>query len=176
MRAFNSNPQLKADLLRQIKLHRKQDKIIKGTYGVWSPRGEFGGCAVGCTIHSYGLITGLILDTCNHSNYELFGIPADLAMVEVMIFENLPVKQCLLWPEQFISTINVGSNLSRVYGDYLMWLNSLTKPAMSKIIDLYDTNTPEKLTADYSKEEKAKIYKDAIGQRKKLIELLKDCK
>ena len=51
---------------------------------------------------------------------ELFGIPIDLAYLEDHIFESMPVDECALWPEQFLSAIPEGADLSKV-GHRLVW-------------------------------------------------------
>ena len=149
MLAFNNDLQLKTDLLKQIILHREQDRIVSGSYGNFSDE-NFKGCAVGCSLHSYGIIKGIKIDTAKHSNYELFGIPRVLARLEDSIFESLPEKQQQLWPKQFMSAINVGADLSTVWPQFAVWLlvdkkwgiikyakNEQHKKAIQKVAELY---------------------------------------
>ena len=91
MQAFNNEVQLKDDLLAEVIKHRKADAIIKGTYGnmksvesenTYGDEDEdviFKACAVGCSLHSYALIKGIVLDTGDHALYEEFGVPRLLA-------------------------------------------------------------------------------------------------
>lgn len=53
MKAYKGQPELKTDLLKEIKLHEKADDIAKGAY---SENGKF--CAVGCAIESLNKALG----------------------------------------------------------------------------------------------------------------------
>jgi hypothetical protein len=107
MLAYHSDPKLKAKYLSRVRRHRKADEIIHGVY--WE-NGK--GCAVGCTIHS-----------ANHYAYETeLGIPTVLARLEDGIFESLPNGESKLWPEQFLSAIAPGADLSLVWPRFAVWL------------------------------------------------------
>lgn len=111
MKAFLDDPQLKADLLEQIKWHREQDAIIQGTYGEGSGK-NWKGCAVGCSIHSLSKLKGREFDTSGHRIYETeLGIPEWLARLEDALFEGLPKEAAVKWPERFIQSISVGADL-----------------------------------------------------------------
>ena len=121
MLAFNDDAKLKDKLLKQVIWHREQDKIISGSYGNIGDD-NFRGCAVGCTLHSYAIINKIKIATNKHKSYELFGIPQLLARLEDGIFEGLPAKKQHFWPEQFISAIHVGADLSTVWPKFAVWL------------------------------------------------------
>ena len=100
LRAFPFGNKQKEDILKQLQEHYDADEIIKGQY--WE-NGK--GCAEGCTIHS-----------CDHQMYETqLGIHATLAHLEDVIFEGLPNKLAKNWPIDFVSSINVGADLSLVF-------------------------------------------------------------
>ena len=96
MRAFHGDPAIKAKYLDRVRMHAAADEIIKDKY--WE-NGK--GCAVGCTIHS-----------SVHEKYQdLLGIPVSLALLEDLIFENLPNAEAKLFPSQFLEAIPVGADL-----------------------------------------------------------------
>jgi len=107
MKAFHNNPLTKVKYINRLKDHYEADEIIKGTY--WE-KGK--GCAVGCTVHSW-----------NHLSYETeLGIPQVLARLEDEIFEGLPNKLAKEFPLQFLSAINVGADLAKVWNYFAIWL------------------------------------------------------
>lgn len=107
MKTFHNDISVKEKYLSRVQSHRLADEIVKGTY--W----EAGkGCAVGCTIHSG-----------NHSAYESeLGIPEWLAKVKERIFEGLPNKRALMWPEEFLSAIPLGVDLEQVRAPFLVYI------------------------------------------------------
>lgn len=93
MKAFHADPAIKAKYLARVRAHREADNMVQGTG--WSS-GK--GCAVGCTLEAYG-----------HSRYPIeLGLPVWLAHLEDVIFEGLPEKDAMAWPERFLSVIRVG--------------------------------------------------------------------
>src|SRR4051812_321342 len=99
--SFNNDKKLKVMILEEVVNHRKQDQIIKGTYG--TENGKWKGCAVGCSIHSLNIRLGKEYSTSDHTVYETeLGIPEWLARLEDTLFENLPEKESKTWPEQFL--------------------------------------------------------------------------
>ena len=107
MLAYHNDPQLKQQILEQLQRHYDADEIVKGQY--WE-NGK--GCAVGCTLH-----------TDQHNEYETrFGIPVRLAHLEDVIFEGLPSADAKSWPIRFMSSINVGADLSAIWREFVVWL------------------------------------------------------
>jgi hypothetical protein len=107
MQAFLGKAEIKEKFLARVRAHRAADELIKGTY--WE-NGK--GCAVGCTVHSG-----------NHATYETqLGIPRILARLEDGIFEALPNGSAMLWPEQFLSAIEPGADLSMVWPRFAVWM------------------------------------------------------
>lgn len=192
MQAFNNDPNLKAGLLREVQKHRLADQIVKGSYGEFED-GKFLGCAVGCSIHSYNLLTGQTLRTSEHKVYEQFGIPRMLARIEDGIFEELPEQECILWPERFFNAIRVGADLSSVWPQFTQWL--LTDPehgvikyartdeqrvVIQRVSDLYAMGAKATREARYAAAcavDAAYVVdarqKARIAKAEKLIELLK---
>jgi hypothetical protein len=109
MKAFHNDVAVKRKYLNRVKAHEKADEIIKGVY--WE-NGK--GCAVGCTIHSN-----------QHGSFETeLGIPRVLARLEDGIFEDLPNKLAKSWPRRFLSAINPGADLTKVWPQFAVWLLS----------------------------------------------------
>lgn len=120
MIAYNNDPQLKADLLAEVHKHYLADQIVKGTYGIED--GVWKGCAVGCLIRSYNIVCGKTHHTWDHSVFEEFGIPIILAQLNDSIFEGLPATHNRQWPERFLSAINPGADLTKVWPKFAHWL------------------------------------------------------
>ena len=111
MEAFHNDPIIKEKYLTRLQAHYIADEIIKGQY--WE---DGKGCAVGCTIHSE-----------NHKDYETeLGISEILASLQDKIFEGLPNNLAKEFPLEFLSAINVGSDLSKVSNLFMIWI--LTDP------------------------------------------------
>lgn len=127
----------KEELLAEIKKHREQDQIVKGTYG--EKNGKWRGCAVGCSIHSINALKKKRYQTNNHSVYETeLGIPAELAYLEDVIFEELPDDEHLTWPERFINAIPVGADLSLVTAKFMIWQFEDKKYGLKYLKDVKD--------------------------------------
>jgi hypothetical protein len=175
MKAYHSNPKLKADILATLTAHRAADEIVKGQY--WQ-NGK--GCAVGCTVKSN-----------NHMAYESqFGIPVMLARLEDRIFEGLPNDQAMLWPERFIAAIEPGANLSLVGWKFQWWLltdetvnlginHPLVKEAVKVCADAIYPLTkgePVDLSAARSAAESAESAEsEYVRMSDKIIELISEC-
>ena len=107
MKAFHSDPAIKAKDLARVRNHRLADEIIHGKY--WE-NGK--GCAVGCTVHS-----------SDHGAYETeLGIPRILARLEDCIFESLPNDLSKAWPERFLKAIKPGADISNVWPQFAVWM------------------------------------------------------
>ena len=107
MKAFHGSDETKQLYLERVRAHAAVDELIEGTY--WE-KGR--GRAIGCMIHG-----------SEHDAYESeLGIPMVLAHLEDRIFEGLPLARAKLWPEQFLSSIQVGADLSRVWPQFAVWL------------------------------------------------------
>jgi hypothetical protein len=111
--AYHGDRKLKARFLKEMRWHRDQDMIVKGTYG--EENGAWRGCAVGCSLHSMSRIKDEPIKTDTHKLYEpLLGIPEWLARLEDSIFEGLPDESAPDFPIQFSAAIKVGSDLDWV--------------------------------------------------------------
>ena len=119
MIAYHRNKELKRSIIAELEAHRAADRLVKGRY--WE-NGK--GCAVGCTIKSG-----------NHSLYESkFGIPQSLARLEDAIFEGLPNQLAQHWPVRFMSSINVGADLSLVQWHILTWIVQRANPDPDAVV------------------------------------------
>ena len=119
--AYKNKPALKKMFVAEVINHRKQDQLIKGTYG--KENGKFKGCAVGCGVHTLNMKLGKTYSYDDHSAYEKeLGIPEWLARLEDTIFEGLPVKESKLWPEQFAKAIPVGVGFKIVKWQFCAYL------------------------------------------------------
>ena len=93
--------------IARVKAHRKADELVRGV--TWESNGTQQGCAVGCTLHTY-----------DHGRYpELLGVPEQIAHLEDWLFENMPTNH-LMWPERFLSAIQEGADLSKVYPQWVV--------------------------------------------------------
>jgi hypothetical protein len=120
MKAYHGDSEIKAKYLARVRAHRAADELIRGEG--WDGHR---GCAIGCTLEAY-----------DHSRYPIeLGIPEQLAYLEDWLFEHLPVDLLgdtpivcgVGWPELVLSSIHVGSDLSRVWPEFAIWL--LVDPA-----------------------------------------------
>jgi hypothetical protein len=117
MKAFLGKQSIKDKYIKRVHDHFLADDLIKGTY--WE-NGK--GCAVGCTIHS-----------SDHNKYEkLLGIPEWLARLEDCIFEELPNSLAKEWPERFLSSINVGSDLEKIKTSFTIFILESCLDSMNK--------------------------------------------
>ena len=130
MKAFVDTEVTKEQLLANLERHAREDRFRSGFY--WTAdefergddpafAGEWKACAVGCTLIDYRpemVKDETISHMRLHSEYEvLFGIPADLAALEDLIFENLGFDdpdRLKEWPLQFVRAIKVGADLEKV--------------------------------------------------------------
>jgi hypothetical protein len=159
MKTFKNNPQLKKDLLRELRKHRKADEIIQGVY--WE---DGKGCAVGCSIQSLKDIKHKDFDNADHSLYETeLGLPEWLAQLEDRIFEGLPNGKARNFPIDLIAAIPVGigkKQMDIVYHKFLYWLlidkndgvikysNAITDKAIRDIAELHNKAITKKVTEE----------------------------
>ena len=66
--AFRGDPLVTRErFLEEMNWHEDQDRVTQLTYGESCNTENFRGCGVGCTINSLARITGLKLNTSQHS-------------------------------------------------------------------------------------------------------------
>ena len=145
--AFHGKQEIKEKYLNRVIEHRKADNIIKGTY--WK-NGK--GCAVGCT-----------LETNNKDNIHKLmeiklGIPEELARTEDWLFENLGNGQAELFPEEFLGSIRVGADLSKVCRKFKLEIQRMNLKLQIKQSNKFP--------------ELKKIYKEVIQAIKNVIKIL----
>ena len=148
LRAFKKDAKLKKDMVAEILEHKKQDKIIKGTYGTEYHNGDFRGCAVGCSIHSYNVRQKKNISTDSHKAYETeLGIPESLARLEDFLFEAMPNDKAMQWPAEFMKAIPVGADLSMVAPKFI----SSTLRDLLKIREVKDDKEVAKIVLHIAK-------------------------
>jgi hypothetical protein len=132
--AFKGRESVKEKYITRVTAHQKSDEIIKGRYWLGGK-----GCAVGCTIHGN-----------SHEKYETeLGIPRAIARLEDRIFEGMSNKKAKEFPLQFLSSIEVGADLSKVLPRFYVkiltdkkhgvhqWARPDGKIAIKKVSDLF---------------------------------------
>jgi hypothetical protein len=122
LRAFKGDKKLKSLMVKEIKWHQDQDKIIQGTYGdSTNPNSKF--CAVGCAIDSLNRKLNKNFATGNHVVLQdELGIPKTLAYLQDSIFERLPKEIALKFPLKFIKAIPVSADLSLVAPKFIVFV------------------------------------------------------
>ncbi|MBY0359692.1 MAG: hypothetical protein K2W82_16945 [Candidatus Obscuribacterales bacterium] len=107
--AFFGDRLRKFSLLEQLRAHREANQLVQSSF-IWS--GDFGS-ATGCTIHSEDL-----------SLYQSqLGIPVVLAYLKEFFFQIIPqAEDAQKFPEEFLSAIKPGSDLSDVWVEFVNWL------------------------------------------------------
>ena len=111
--SYHNDPQLKADIVAEMKIHQKQDDLIKGSYK--QENGRFKGCAVGCGVQSLNVKKGLSIRHDDHLGYaNALGIPEWLARLEDILFEGLEETESNSFPVRFLKAIPIGVDLEPV--------------------------------------------------------------
>lgn len=119
--SYHNDPQLKKDILSEMKIHEKQDDLIKGSYS--EKNGNFKGCAVGCGVESLNLKRGFSIKHNDHAGYaKALGIPEWLAILEDNLFENLPENKSKKFPVNFLDAIPIGVNLEPIKWKFCAFL------------------------------------------------------
>ncbi|MFN0183068.1 MAG: hypothetical protein ACKVQR_04530, partial [Aquabacterium sp.] len=123
LRAYSYPGLDKAAFMAELAEHATADRIIKGSYETYD-KGEFRGCAVGCSLHSIQRHLNLpTMSYGDHGQFETYlGIPRTLARLEDRIFEGLPVAEARLWPQRFADAVQPGADLSGVWNQFAPWL------------------------------------------------------
>jgi hypothetical protein len=93
----------KSKLLAQLRRHRELNQIVQGSETSWDDDTEQGD-AVGCTIHY----------CWTHWYPWMLGISQELATIENLIFDNLPLEHAVRWPEEFIAHIPENADVSHI--------------------------------------------------------------
>lgn len=133
--AYNNDPKLKSALVREIKWHQKQDRIVQGQYG--SCGEEFRGCAIGCAINSLSRVQKKCLPTDRHMVLqEELGIPVEIAHLIDAIFEELSQADAMGWPLRVAKAVKPGADLSMVIPHFLYWILSGEKDGLLSLSDL----------------------------------------
>lgn len=105
MLTFHNKPELKRMLLDRLARHEEADTLRQGCL-YW---GERGGCALGCSLYDPGEPRKRSQSPDWHGEMaRVFGIPADLARVEEILFEWLAAREARAWPRRFIEAMPVG--------------------------------------------------------------------
>ena len=122
MIAFNGDAKLQADFIAGMEWHYEQDRIRQRTYGRTCSEEEFRGCAIACGIHTLALMRGENLDTSEHKNWELIGVPEWLARLIDSVFEGLSVDEAREFPVQFARAIRLGKDLDSIKPGIMIYI------------------------------------------------------
>ncbi len=106
MQAFLNKKEIKNDSISKLEKHIFQGDLTKSEYWNGSK-----GTAVGCTVQSFD---------CSKYEVEL-GIPKDVAFLEDAVFNELPLTQGGPFAVNFLESINIGSDLSKLYSQIIIW-------------------------------------------------------
>ena len=115
--AWHGNPDLKAEVLARMLVHREQDSIIQGLYQERAPELATGykGCLIGCTLPKRDYADTYLTNRRWHDEVEfLYGIPRSVGILLDNIFEELPEGTHAEFAVASIETIPVGADLSMV--------------------------------------------------------------
>jgi hypothetical protein len=112
---------LKEKIVKEMKLHKEQDRFIKGHYS--KNNGDFRGCAVGCAIDSINKVLNKKYFYNDHSKFEdAIGVPEWLAKLSDTLFEGLPDGKNSQFAVDFLETIPVGVDLTPVKWKFCAFL------------------------------------------------------
>lgn len=119
MSAWHNSFRLKAETIEQLRALRSEGRVIQGYY--WE---EGRGCAIGCILESLRRATGRPLPA-GHADYRAaarwIGIPQVILSIVDDIHDGLPAEDAQRWPEQFLTAIPVGADLSTVWPRFAAW-------------------------------------------------------
>jgi hypothetical protein len=119
MQAFHNDEKIKSKYLDRVVAHQKADNLIRGK-GWENGRG----CAVGCTLEEY-----------DHAKYETeLGIPAWVASLEDILFENMSEEKSRTWPEEFLKAVNVGADLEKTKTPFVIFLMQENLKSMDSVV------------------------------------------
>ena len=104
MLAYHNDPTTKQEVLEQLQGYYDAEEIVREK----------------CRDDGKGFSMSSIFKLAE--NFNTFGIPEILAHLENVIFEGLPNEEAKNWPIRFMSSINVGADLSTVWRDFAIWL------------------------------------------------------
>jgi len=124
MLAYHGDAAFRRRFLAEIRKHEKNDAIMRGTYGSLDGKGNWRGCAVGCSLRSLNRLADKPRGkTSEHSRYpKELGIPVELAHLEDRLFEGMPADLASGWPMRFSSAIRTSADLSLVWDRFSVWL------------------------------------------------------
>ena len=119
MKAFNNDPQYKADSIESAKQHRLADEFITGTYG--RQNGTFKGCSVGCSVTDVNKRNGTTGGVEDHGFLaEQLGVPEYIIHLQDSIFEGLNDDVRPQWTERLFTAIEPGADLTPVLPVFLL--------------------------------------------------------
>ena len=117
MLAWNSDPKLKAAILRSIARHRRADTLRAGAYHNATTGAV---CAVGCNVDAvrrYIKRDDLAWD--DHAGLSrAIGMPIILLQLQDRLFERMINGDRLGWPGRFARAIEPGADLSRAWARF----------------------------------------------------------
>lgn len=156
MLSYKNDSTLKADLVSEMKKHRKQDALIKGSYS--ANNGIFKGCAVGCAVQSLNVKRGLHIAHDDHAALaEASGNPEWLYRLADHLFENLPKPQNSEFAVDYLVAIPVGVDLEPVKWKFCAFIlkENIERVLLLKIDDKLKQQVVEAVQGVLSIHEKA---------------------
>ena len=116
MQAYKNDPAFKEELLREMKSHYDEDRIIRNSYGFGLDDKDYKGCAIGCAIHSLAMLRERVMfDPSDHKLLATeLNIPVSLCHLIDLLFESLPSQQARQFPGRVLAAIRPGADLSPV--------------------------------------------------------------
>lgn len=111
MKAFNGDPELKAELLKGLRTARENDKLIKGIY--WNEENQCG-CLIGqlCELLN---CNDLLWPRRYAALKEKLALPIGIFDLADDLFERLPDEESQLWPEEFLRAIPIGAEFDFIF-------------------------------------------------------------
>lgn len=131
LRAYYKTIETKREAVANARSHRRQDKLIKGSYGSHSenPALDFRGGSVGCTYAPFAEHwkpnahnPAEDVQDLHKLSEKVHGIPEWLTLVRDHIFETLPDDQIENWHVDFTSAPRTGAYLNEIFEPFSNWL------------------------------------------------------
>lgn len=116
MLSWHNDPALKAEVVERMREHRRQDRIIQGTYQDHQWFGAYRGCFIGCTLPylSQAYKKSMDWQGWRHEVEVRYGIPSYFVYGMEQIFEGLTDGSHGDFAVQLIEAIPVGVDLEPV--------------------------------------------------------------
>lgn len=125
MQAYNNDPVFKQHLLDTLQAHRDADRFVQGAYeSFFTDEGEdrWQGCGIACTFHSLAQLKRTTAVPAMWGHLEIaeeLDIPRGFTLLLDALFEALPMKEAMEWPQRMLAAIPVGADLFGGYETFM---------------------------------------------------------